>query len=263
MALVLTLAFSNEILGQFAERVPLNKPTKVLTGALPQADDWGIFVFSQVDDEGNTDYGIVNIKSYITNKLVLRAGVFMDRQSEVITGEGNIELGSPLKSFDYRYRQNEFELSGGLEYHFHPRNIFDTYFGLSGVLGLDGSRRVFSETQFNEDFVTSTITSNNFIYGFDAFLGFQFGVADLPIFIGLEYGVVGRGRAFQTLGYEVESSIGGVSTVEEYEVIDGEYYNNLNLANIAGQPFESLTARSSQFNQVFRLTLSYYFKTNN
>lgn len=127
-------------------------------------------------------------------------------------------------------------------------NIFDVYAGAEIPLGWTGDKmRSIDEASD----VTSTTTKNAFTFGIDAFIGLQAFIANLPIAIGIEYGI---GSQFD-FGLKYKTSVTNAGDTQV------TYTPSETLAGISrSTEFKKLQARRGNLSQQVRLTFSYYFK---
>lgn len=195
-------------------------------------------------------------KYYKTDDLVFRAGFKLTKSDNVLSGKGDDDfdpsgaLGQTVEKSTEKER--EFSLRLGAEKHFSNSNIFDVYAGGDLHLGF-GKELTKTNNEFkNGDFNTKKTVNNNAKIGLTPFIGVQMFVLDLPISVGVEYGI----DALWNLGSAVqkvksESSVGGTTTDEEYfERADG-----------SGGQYSKLKIRTTEINtnQNVKLVVNIYF----
>merc|ERR1711935_833639 len=73
--------------------------------------------------------------------------------------------------------------------HFTNENIFDVYVGGEALLGLGRDRAVSEETYVNNDIVNTSSSTRTSIFGLGGVVGFNVFIAELPISLGIEYGL--------------------------------------------------------------------------
>lgn len=249
MTALLAFAFSMAAMAQITTGEPSAK--KIRTGNRPEAGTFGLFIGTSVNNFVDAiEYGslipmpIINVKYYVTDHLETRASIDANLYNEKALGKEN----TAGKKLGARNAQGQFLLVPGVAYHFGNLNILDVYAGAEIPLGWTGVK---SRSIDEASDITQTLTKNAFTLGVDAFIGLQAFIANLPIAIGIEYGI---GSQFD-LGLKYKSSVtsGGTTQVT--------YSPSVDLAGITtSQSFDKLQARRGNLTQQVRLTLSYYFK---
>lgn len=240
--------------------------SKIVTGNRPQSGDWGLFIgpsYSELMDLFNPKVNVIgmpliNLKYYATDNLEIRAG--LQYAGRTTKAEGNYNQDYYLQGDEItknvpltdNYFSRTFRLTPGLAYHFSPKNILDVYVGGAIPFGIDAQKSVYETQNFvqsDENLVAinykDNTSYNSFVLGFNAFIGLQAFVADLPLSIGLEYGLAGMLRTSDQVYHEKT----------DYEGNLQKYYTNSNQY----QEFTKLDCSSKYLDSDVRLTITYYF----
>lgn len=200
--------------------------TTMRTGNRAEAGNLGIYLGASTDMfrklTDSDDKGIqslemlplINLKYMATDEVELRTGIEWFKQTYTR------DSGSESTNFE-----SSFMLSPGVAFHFNSHNLLDVYVGGEmpfgwGSLGYENDK--------------SDVKASNFKFGMGAFIGLQCYVANLPVAIGLEYGITGL---YNTVSDGVLTS-DGMSISHTYEDLDESKF---------------------QLGNQLRLTLSYYF----
>lgn len=277
--LLFFIAFAMESRAQLSDRV--NNPSTIEAGTRPVAGNFGFYLGLEADQFNDlfdqaTDVEeaipLINVRYYLQDDLVIRAGISMWKKSRKVEGEidTNAVAGNPYlnggQGFGATYEYKEIDaytlLHVGVEKHFKPSNILDGYVGIdlpfgyargayTDIRGVDGS----------SDYRQEIGTRLSFVYGAEIFVGANAFIADLPLAIGIELGIKGLGMRGDKFKTEYEGSISG-------ESYSGVFYTNniddfedqAKQAEIDNIEFSTLKARSFDTEAMVRFTLSYYFK---
>ncbi len=232
--------------------------TSVRTGNRAQKGNFGLYVGGAVEfpmsDFSTADIRVLplaNLKYMFSDKLEFRVGISAGRYSEKAKGE--VEDPDPnaiyflAKSNDKEVEAN-FSLYPGIAYHFSNSNILDVYVGAELPLGYD---RANYTTEFGESYNITKRTSFNI--GIGAFVGLQAYIANLPLALGLEYGIYSR----FDLGLKFKNQF--KANAESNEVIT--YTTDPSEINVGGMGvnYKSLNASKVNIGSQIRLTLTYFF----
>lgn len=238
----------------------------IVTGNRPQAGDWGLFVgpsLSEIKDIINSDiqfsgFPLINIKRYLTDNLEIRAGLQYAGKTTKAKGNFNEQyyvqgnettMSIPLTD---KYYNRTFRLTPGIAYHFSPKNILDVYVGAAIPIGVDAQKSINEAKDYIDvdgklisiDYRNNS-SYNSFVIGLNAFIGLQAFVADLPLSLGLEYGLSGLIRTNDQVYHEVTDNAGNLQ----------KYYTNPNQYH----EFTSLDCSTKYMNNDIRFTITYYF----
>lgn len=223
----------------------------IKTGNRAQAGDYGLYfggttnMFKNLVDKDLefTTLPLINFKYMYTDQMELRLGMeFWKTRNSIkteIEGEEEDLTGKSktLESRNYLYP--------GIAYHFSTNNLLDVYVG--GELPIGWSRY----GQFNDfgDNGYNNVSKTTFDIGIGAFIGLQAYIANLPLAIGVEYGLSTMLHSGDKYKHEIKEGEGDAQ-VKYTTALEGDdlmYYDGLkvNKADIGSQ---------------VRFTLTYYFK---
>lgn len=250
-------------------------------GARPVAGDAALnFVIPIVGLNGDDDAGLFNgnllspgdlltFKYYHTDNFVLRAGIRLyadnDRMSGTVLNDlpSDNELGDQDTSMVENINQmREYTLALGFEHHFSNSNIFDVYTGADLLLGFRKDRTT-NEVEYNvidgaqDDILTRdlmTSQTNSTVIGLGWVIGWNTFVAQLPISVGIEYGLsmkwVLGGRTKVTEERDIQNAVDdNTYSVEYYQSGD----DPMMYSDLSQRGFNMDT------NQNVRLTVNFYF----
>jgi len=234
------------------------EPSVFKTGTRPEQGDIGIWVgpsiteFIQMADKEINWRGmpLINFKFYLTDELVLRAGLQIYNKSQGLTGK---ERQPDSADFKFSKSNTYFMITPGIEYHFTPKNLVDVYIGASLPLGCNAISNK-STTTIGKDKIKNNQTQNQFLLGIGAFVGLQCFVADLPLAIGLEFGISGFGKfGGATKNVVTEKNENGKYEDKKYFTYDDPEFGSgmMQAKKISTSKFE--------LGYDLRVTLSYYF----
>lgn len=252
---VILIAFATPLSAQLSERE--NNPSVMKTGTRPKAGNFGIYFgpslaeYNEIIDE-NVDFRglpFMNLKYFYSDRIEMRVGVMYYKtksklEGKLATGEIGYELATDVESF--------FRLSPGIAYHFSPKNILDVYAGGSIPLGRE---YVLVETnwknRFTDDYINQSSKKATYVFGYNLFIGIQAFIADLPMAVGVEYGMLGLFHRGLQYKHEYSENIGGVTSSQTYYTSDDTGFGPL---------YDELKYRSYEGGGDIRLTISYYFR---
>lgn len=163
---------------------------------------------------------LINLKYMASDEMELRCGIEWCKKS----------TSSEYKKDDVSFGDSKFLLSPGLAYHFNNRNLLDVYVGGELPFGWGSS----SYEDDNDDY-----SAGYFRFGMGAFIGLQAFIGNLPVAVGLEYG----------LGLNYRSVSDGRFTDSDSNVYQSDAYEYM----------EDVDASKFFMGNQVRLTLSYYF----
>lgn len=243
--------------------------TNVRTGNRPGAGDWGLYIgpsFSELSDivasygflnfpgtlgtlEFLRGFPLVNVKYYSSDNLEFRGGIQYYKFGARANGTEIKPLADPTKDYEHSAKLTEsyFRLIPGMAYHFSPRNVLDVYTGVSVPLGFEGYTEKDEYTGANWAGAVNNTYHKSLVVGLEAFIGLQAFVADLPLSIGLEYGLSGMFRTGMKEKHEIMDATGTIQTT----------YSDLLFGGT--EVYSDLKANSGVFGSDIRLTITYYF----
>ena len=248
--------------------------TNVRTGNRPGAGDWGLYIgpsYAEVMDLVNclgnfnlapstTDLTIrglplVNLKYYASDNLEFRGGIQYYKRSQKASGTEIFVPTTDLKEYKYKESEWFFRLIPGFAYHFSPRNVLDVYAGASLPLGFEGNTQVKDYPTWTTGLTLDGEAKDAYYrkslcVGLEAFIGLQAFVADLPLSIGLEYGLSGMFHGGEKYKHVYKDATGVEQTT---------YDPNMTIPSEGLGTFTELKANSGVFGSDFRFTITYYF----
>lgn len=247
--LILLFIGSAPIMAQISEGEPYSRTIR--TGNRPGLGDWGIFIgpsFSEISNMIDNDiswsgFPLVNIKYYHSDELEIRCGIQMSRNTYKESGELYIDESETEDVF-MKEAEQFYRLTPGIAYHFSSKNLLDVYLGASLPLGVSGDKYI--TTIDGDNYGTQKRTS--FEIGFGAYIGLQCFVADLPVAIGLEYGITG----YKYLGQKYKNI-----TVDE-DGAEQIYYTSTPYDDY--NQYSKLNRSHGYISSDVRFTISYFFK---
>lgn len=225
---------------------------KIRIGNRPQAGDFGLFIGTVFNDYKDAivynsliPMPILNFKYYVTNHLEARVGVDANAFNEKALGK--FDNGGTDMKLGEAEGYGQFLVLPGVAYHFGNMNILDIYAGAEIPLGWSGRKQ--KQVDQANDMETLNI-SNAFTIGVDAFIGIQAFIANLPLAIGVEYG----------LGSQLDLGLKTKTKVTTAGNTQTTYSPNVNIGGFNSTQFKTLKAQRGNLSQQVRFTLSYYFK---
>lgn len=259
LILFLALAVSLGTTVSYAQITTGKPSSKVIrTGNRAQAGDFGLYVgatSNMFKDMFDKDVKLealplINFKYMTSNQFETRIGIEIYKSSERLKGDMLIagEEGDKTTALSDKYAKSQAMIYPGIAYHFSKRNLLDVYVGAELPLGWSSDRRL-SEG----DDMSNSVTKSSFVIGLGAFIGLQAYIANLPLAIGVEYGLSSRFDA--GLKYKYESTAEGET--QTYYAPDLSAFKNL---QTNAERFDKLKAKKGEIGSQFRLTLTYYFK---
>jgi hypothetical protein len=210
LALVTTCSFA-----QLSERE--NDASMIKLGARPQAGDMSLtfgYDAGGVLDSNDADAQLftgnffakgdfLTFKWYKSDDMVVRVGIRLSKHTNKLSGDildssavaGNQAIYGG--SMEAKTMSREYVLVPGIEKHFSSSNVFDVYAGGDLYLGFGKEDSVVNRTYGkgnafgydNGDKEDWQATTGNTIVGIGGVVGFNVFIAQLPISIGLEYGL--------------------------------------------------------------------------
>lgn len=252
-------------------------------GARPVAGDTALnFVIPLVGLNSNdgTEAGLFNgnlltpgdlltFKWYHTDNFVIRAGIRLyadnDRiKGDVLNDENFSEILEGGVSTSRVVNQNrQYLIALRAEHHFTNSNIFDVYTGADLLLGFNKERMTTETEYLNIDgTLTDVITrdlmtsqTNSTVVGLAWVIGWNTFVAQLPISVGIEYGLSMKWLLGGKTKITEERDINNPDALNSYSV---EYYQD---DALPGNIYSDMSRRQFNMdtNQNVRLTLNFYF----
>ncbi len=213
---------------------------------------------------------LLTFKYYHTDNFVLRAGVRLYANNDRMSGDvlndepsGNTLADGAISNVTNINQDRSYVLALGFEHHFSNSNIFDVYTGADLLLGFNKMRNTL-ERQYNvidgtvDDITTRdllTEQTNSTVIGLGWVVGWNTFIAQLPISVGIEYGLSLKwligGRTKVTEELDIQNADNQNSYAVEYYTTD----------DMPGVNFSDLSRRNFNMdtNQNVRLTFQFYF----
>jgi hypothetical protein len=196
---------------------------------------------------------LITAKKYIADDLAIRAGLALYRDARIVKGDVDSIPGSPWTATAYENssRDREYMLVPGIEKHFSSSNIFDVYAGGDLFLGFGRNKTVSSVTDRQSKTQSTTSTTPYTIVGLGGVIGFNVFVLDLPVSVGVEYGL----SAFWMMGNKTKVE------QENFNGTSYTYYTVDNDPNGQGIQYSSVKQRFAHMetNDQVRLLVNLYF----
>lgn len=257
-----------------------NYDVKLRLGTRPQAGDAALQFVLPIFSEngaahlfrGNALFAndFLTYKYYHTDDIVIRAGLRWSVESGKVSGTAadssdiNMIPETEVETLNQKFTNRDFSIAAGLEKHFTNSNIFDVYAGGEIMIGLGKDKSVEEYDYFNGDQDYTTMTTNTRVLGFGLVTGFNVFVAELPLSIGLEYGLTGKWLFGGKTKVEVEQTIGSSSASGEYFTQEEDAFGNPDINSMgAARQYSDLSRRTFNMNtnHNVRLSLNIYFST--
>lgn len=199
---------------------------------------------------------LLTFKKYLEDDMAFRLGVRLFKKSSTTKGVSADSSGfnTQPQFFEYNYKSNkrEYIIVPGIEKHFNAGNIFDVYTGADLYLGFKKTVENKDDIKTNRagDSQKSKMTTKNTVAGLGWIVGFNVFVAQLPISVGLEYGLNAKWDIGGKTKNEMESKVNGTTTSAEYFTLEGD-----------NRQYDKVSKRSfgMDTNQNVRLAVNIYF----
>lgn len=150
----------------------------IRTGNRAEAGDFGLYlggtttIFKNFDNLENFDFlPLINVKYMFTDQVEGRVGIEWWKEKTTTDYDGDEAMNSESSMLFYP----------GIAYHFSKSNLLDVYVGAELPFGWGANK---SEIDGGDESKTSF-----FRFGVGAFIGLQAYVANLPVALGVEYGL--------------------------------------------------------------------------
>ena len=231
------------------------KGTKVLNYGLNLNDTEGnLFSKYNLLQKGN----LINAKYFISDRTAIRAGLRVSKQSTHSGGPVDTSLtGMSITAVRLKQNVSTYAIMPGIERHFSYSNFFDIYFGGDLYLGLNRNRTVNNQDYADGFYNHTDKRTNTPQLGVGGVVGLNIFILDLPISLGIEYGVMG----IWNLGGKTHV-IEGVN--DPLGARTNNYYTQSTdaLGNPDANSYSKLKTGSSNIdtNNNLRLLLNIYFK---
>ncbi|MFN7847941.1 MAG: hypothetical protein ACK5P4_12075 [Bacteroidota bacterium] len=262
LTICLLLGYSQISKAQLSTRE--NNPSVLKVGTRPAEGNFGFSLIGSSKDleqfVNNNDsitseekkmMPLFVFRYYLSDQLVLRAGIKYERSKEKKSGDIDPNVNGP--GFQSRSNINSSTsllITPGAEYHFIQSNILDPYMTVSLPIGLMQENVVKNDTYEYGDFMNHSMRKSSLVYGWQVHFGLQAFVADLPLAIGLEFGAIGLGYLGDKYKHNLDYSLGGSETSQTYYTFKDDP-SNIKYSNLKSNSFD--------LSSEIRLSINYFF----
>ncbi|MCM1109307.1 MAG: outer membrane beta-barrel protein [Clostridium sp.] len=237
------------------------------TGNRAQSGDFGIYLgmssnmFKNLTDKDikfENPMPLINLKYMITDNWEARVGLEFSKTRETVKGDQFMDEtdnnGEPVGTeAKYKIVEADNRITPGIAYHFSKHNIIDVYAGAEGLLGW---KRNSNYVTIDNDENSTRKASCQF--GAGAFIGLQAYIGNLPLAIGVEYGLSTLWES--RLRYKQTSTDGEGNEQTSYTT-NAELLPMLGAAGqLPESAFENMKATRGTIGNKFAITLTYFFK---
>ncbi len=260
LSFIVVAAVGGTTTAQISDRA--NNAQTFKTDARPVAGTmaltFGTYLVNETETPGMNmlqNGNLINVKKFNTDDVAYRGGIRLAKASSSESGDFDQSTGNPNgtnSTFNNNVSTREYLLVPGIEKHFLSSNFFDVYAGADVYLGSNRTVDNQQNEQTNGDFSKVKTTTNGSTFGLGAVTGVNIFVANLPLSIGVEYGITGLWRGGIGKSHTVsETRAGGTTTTQDFYELES-------------QPGSTFTkAKSTDFNldnnQQVRVVLNIYF----
>lgn len=154
-----------------------NSSRVIRTGNRAQEGDFGIYlggtseIFKNIDNFGNFDFlPLINLKYMYTDEFEYRLGIEWWKKNTFTDDDGD----------EYSEFESTMMFYPGVAYHFSKSNILDVY---------AGAELPFGWAKNGYEYDKQDGEASQFNIGLGAFIGLQAYVGNLPLALGVEYGI--------------------------------------------------------------------------
>ncbi len=263
--------------GQLSTRE--NYDVNLRLGTRPQAGDAALQFVLPIGGDGSAHLfrgnsllanDFLTYKYYHTDDVVIRGGLRWSVESGKFSGDAadssatNPIPQANLKTLDQKFVNRDFSIAAGLEKHFTNSNIFDVYAGAEVLIGLGKDKTRENYDFFNGNQNYTTTTTNTRVLGFGLITGFNVFIAELPLSVGLEYGLTGKWLFGGKTKVEFEQRAGSASASGEYYMQTEDAFGNPDNNSLGGaRQYSDLSRRTFNMNtnHNVRLSINIYFST--
>jgi hypothetical protein len=246
-------------------------PSHEKIGTRPEKGDMALnFVYDLAGTNTAASFDIGNslnisdmltFKYYLSDKLVLRTGIRLYSNNSRSAGTALDDTNHFLAPTDVKENKlvsgdRQYTIALGLEKHYAASNIFDVYGGVDLFLGFGKSKAYYDYTYKNGNIRNTDYSTPNTTIGLGGLVGFNLFVAQLPIAVGLEYGLNAKwawaGKT--TVNYEEKTSTSSYSV--KYYTQDTDPFGGSDMTD-----YKKLKKRQFNMdtNHDLRLVLNIYF----
>ena len=170
----------------------------IRTGNRAEAGNFGLYLgatasmFKNLMDFEGTEVKalpLMNFKYMMSDKVEARLGLEWWTSSTTNKRNGENSNGDDIKT-KYKTKETNKYLTPGIAYHFSSDNILDVYVGAELPFGWGGNiTKTVADYDGKDNDVDDKTKTNSFKVGLGAFVGLQGYIANLPLAVGVEYGI--------------------------------------------------------------------------
>ena len=182
---------------------------------------------------------LLNFKYMLSDAFECRLGLEFYKEKTKESIEVSVDTNTTVEG-NAKSVNSENCLYPGFAYHFAPGNILDIYVGAELPIGWTRDVKVYKSENYS-----STVKGNTFNIGLGAFVGLQAYIADLPLALGVEYGL----SAVHETGLKYKNII------EDNTGKRSVYYTRPGDST----RYDDLSSKIGGIGTQFRLTFTYYF----
>ena len=183
---------------------------------------------------------LINFKYMVSDRFETRLGLEIYREKSKEKSEISTDNGNSTYEANGKNVNAETCFYPGVAYHFAPKNILDVYVGAELPIGWTRDVNVNEYGNYS-----STVKGTTFNIGLGAFIGLQAYIADLPLALGVEYGI----SAVHATGLKYKNTI--VDEDGKRSVFYTRPYDN--------NKYDKLKSNEGGVGSQIRLTFTYYF----
>lgn len=207
---------------------------------------------------GLTTGSLFYARYFLKDHLAARLGVRLYKDGKSSKGDIDVNFsGGTISGKEMRYATSEFIFIPGLERHFSYTNMFDFYVAGDLYLGYGRTIRVENTDYANGFYDREKRTTPKFMAGAGAVVGVNVFVLDLPISVGVEYGInaiyniASRTKVIQNTNDALGERSNTFYTQEEDP-----------FGNADSETYSSLKSTGSYINTAnnFRINVNFYFR---
>lgn len=255
-----------------------NEATNIKLGARPVKGDFALtFGYDFIQDNTANLYGgnllqggdLLTFKAYIADGTALRIGVRLYKETYTQSGDVAPETTpiiplDPRDEISLKRSAREYTIVPGIEKHFLKSNIFDVYTGADLYLGF-GRKLYNSEISYTDgDYNNYQMTMNTTVMGVGGVVGFNVFIAQLPISLGLEYGLNLKWEFGNKTKISEDHRVGGTAASAEYDIAWTNWASDVQNYQPAPTPGAYYNKLKSNYfgmdtNQNVRIILNIYF----
>jgi hypothetical protein len=248
--IALCACYHIQAVAQISEGATISRVIR--TGNRPESGTFGVFIgpsLADILDMADRQISwrgipLINLKYYTSSQLEFRLGL---QFYSTATKEKGTLTDASATTLNTRFKTSYNRIMPGIAYHFSSKNILDVYLGVAIPLGYEIDNR---HSVTSSDFTyINKVKRTSFIIGAEAFIGLQCFIADLPLSLGLEYGLSGLYQFGQKYKHEIINNDGTGTQIV--------YTKDGNL--VGSTPYSKLNSQKGEIGSDLRITISYYF----